>query len=64
MKRELPLTGWQVAASCLRGCVQAARESLDESEWDAFLADYFEIGAKLGRDRLVRDLRACQEDEE
>jgi len=63
MRREL--TRWQVAAVCLRNCVQAARETLSEDEWDAFLANYFSLGAKLGRDRLVRDLRDdSQEDEE
>ncbi|HEX2429079.1 MAG TPA: hypothetical protein VHI53_14225 [Gaiellaceae bacterium] len=51
------LTAWQAAAECLRGCVFASRESLDERGWDEYLTFYFTLGAQLGRDRLLRELR-------
>jgi hypothetical protein len=51
------LTAWQAAAECLRGCVFASLESLDERGWDQYLTYYLKLGAQLDHDRLLRDLR-------
>jgi hypothetical protein len=51
------LTPWQAAAACLRGCVEASQESLDEREWEDYVRYFVRLAAKYGGEQLARELR-------